>query len=309
MLLNYLGFGDAYQWRQSWMVEQVHLALDAWHPKCSVDWLWSLGLPILSYARTHSATKQLIGLSALPGCGKSTFGRWLETAARNLGLSVQVVSIDDFYFAAEQLEEAMQGNPWRVPRALPGSHELDLLMTTLEAWRNGELVLLPRFDKALRNARGDRCGWQRCKADLLLLEGWFVGCKNGFDPLVQELHLNPQPTEEELRYRERIQHLLLGYQPIWSQFDQLWQLRAVDFLSPQLWKRQQESLMQSQYGISLNSAEVDSFVRMILTAIPSRCFENIPADVVLEVNANRQLTRIHVNNSRQDSLPSGSSTG
>lgn len=294
-LLTFLGINDPDEWRQSWNRQSINLGLDAWHPNSSADWLWSLGLPLLSLARREPPKKRLIGLSALPGCGKSSLGTWLETAARNLGLSLQVVSIDDFYFPADQLERSMQGNPWGVPRALPGSHDLELLQHTLEQWRNGLNVQCPRFDKALRNGRGDRSGWRACHADLLVLEGWFVGCQAGYEPTMQEKGLDPPVTTCEMAYRKHTELILRRYQPIWAQLDQLWQLRATDYQSPQLWKRQQENAMRATRGSSLDGSALDGFIRMILSAIPSETVQNIPADVVFDVDPSRDLTRIHLN--------------
>ena len=294
-LLKFLGIENFEEWRQSWIRQHANLGLDAWHPNSSADWLWSLGLPILSLACKEPARKRLIGLSALPGCGKSSLGIWLETAARNLGLSLQVVSIDDFYFPADQLERSMQGNPWGVPRALPGSHDVKLLQQTLAHWRKGQDVQCPQFDKALRNGRGDRSGWRACNADLLVLEGWFVGCEGGYDPTLQERELVPPLTANELAYRKQTEQILQRYQPIWTQLDQLWQLRATDPQSPRLWKRQQENDMYTSRGSSLNGSELDGFIRMILSAIPSETVRNIPADVVLDVDSSRELTRILLN--------------
>ena len=294
-LLRFLGIENPHQWRQSWIHQDLKLGLDAWHPNSSADWLWSLGLPILTLAREQRSRKRLIGLSALPGCGKSSLGHWLETAAHNLGLSLQVVSIDDFYFPAEQLERSMQGNPWGVPRALPGSHDLDLLQHTLEQWRQGLPVQSPCFDKALRDGRGDRSGWRACDADLLVLEGWFVGCQAGYEPSKHEKGLDPLLTTSEMAYRKRLEEILQRYQNVWDQLDQLWQLRATDHQSPQLWKRQQEDAMRTARGSSLNGSALDGFIRMILTAIPSEILQNIPADVVIDVDPNRDLTRIHLN--------------
>ena len=294
-LLKFLGIENFEEWRQSWIRQHVNLGLDAWHPNSSADWLWSLGLPILSLACKEPARKRLIGLSALPGCGKSSLGIWLETAARNLDLSLQVVSIDDFYFPADQLERSMQGNPWGVPRALPGSHDVKLLQQTLAHWRQGQDVQCPKFDKALRNGRGNRSGWRACNADLLVLEGWFVGCEGGYDPTLQERELIPPLTANELAYRKQTEQILQRYQPIWTQLDQLWQLRATDPQSPRLWKRQQENDMHTSRGSSLNGSELDGFIRMILSAIPSETIRNIPADVVLDVDSSRELTRIHLN--------------
>jgi D-glycerate 3-kinase len=206
-----------------------------------------------------------------------------------------VVSIDDFYFPADQLERSMQGNPWGVPRALPGSHDVKLLQQTLAHWRQGQDVQCPQFDKALRNGRGDRSGWRACNADLLVLEGWFVGCNGGYDPNLQERELVPPLTANELAYRKQTEQILQRYQPIWTQLDQLWQLRATDPQSPRLWKRQQENDMHTSRGSSLNGSELDDFIRMILSAIPSETLRNIPADVVLDVDSSRELTRIHLN--------------
>ncbi len=294
-LLKFLGIENFEEWRQSWIRQHANLGLDAWHPNSSADWLWSLGLPILSLACKEPARKRLIGLSALPGCGKSSLGIWLETAARNLDLSLQVVSIDDFYFPADQLELSMQGNPWGVPRALPGSHDVKLLQQTLAHWRKGQDVQCPQFDKALRNGRGDRSGWRACNADLLVLEGWFVGCEAGYDPTLQERELVPPLTANELAYRKQTEQIMQRYQPIWTQLDQLWQLRATDSQLPRLWKRQQEHDMQTSRGSSLNGSELDGFIRMILSAIPTETVKNIPADVVLDVDSSRELTRIHLN--------------
>ena len=294
-LLKFLGIENFEEWRQSWIRQHANLGLDAWHPNSSADWLWSLGLPILSLASREPARKRLIGLSALPGCGKSSLGIWLETAARNLGLSLQVVSIDDFYFPADQLERSMQGNPWGVPRALPGSHDLKLLQQTLAPWRQGQDVQCPQFDKALRHGRGDRSGWRACNADLLVLEGWFVGCEGGYDPTLQDRDLEPPLTAKELAYRKQTEQILQRYQPIWTQLDLLWQLRATDSQSPRLWKRQQEHDMHTSRGSSLNGSELDDFIRMILSAIPSENVRNIPADVVIDVDSSRELTRIHLN--------------
>ena len=132
-LLQHLELGDVERWlAQQHKSGRYRIALDHWHPQAAPDWLWSVGLPLLSLAEKWSGNRRLIGFSALPGCGKTTLGQWIEAAAKALDLSVQVVSLDDFYFEAKRLDEAMRGNPWGVPRALPGSHDLGLLQECLE---------------------------------------------------------------------------------------------------------------------------------------------------------------------------------
>ena len=99
----------------------------------------------------------------------------------------------------------MRGNPWGVPRALPGSHDLGLLQECLKTWRQGEPVLMPCFDKAQRQGRGDRSGWRSCDVDLLIFEGWFVGCRSDADPTADEPHLEIPLRPEELMWRQKLQ--------------------------------------------------------------------------------------------------------
>ena len=195
LLLEHLGIHDPSAWEEGWrstgVIEQTtHL----WPEGAHSDWLWSLGLPILTEVMRHQGQRWLLGFSALPGCGKTSLGHWLEAAAERLGLSLQVMSIDDFYFSADALDRSMQGNPWGVPRALPGSHELPLLQSTLEQWSAGGHPRHPTFDKALRQGRGDRSGWRTCTADVIVLEGWFVGVRPTDNNGRNNVLFNDQPV-------------------------------------------------------------------------------------------------------------------
>jgi|TARA_A200000113_G_scaffold209540_1_gene208681 D-glycerate 3-kinase len=309
-LLQHLELGDVASWSAQQRNSGRHrVALDHWHPRAAPDWLWSVGLPLLSLGDQWLGERRLLGLSALPGCGKTTLGQWIEAAAKELGLSIQVVSLDDFYFEAERLDAAISGNPWGVPRALPGSHDLELLQECLQVWRQGDHVLMPCFDKAKRQGRGDRSGWRRCDADLLIFEGWFVGCRSNADPTADEPHLEFPLTPEELEWRQKLQPVLALYEATWSCFDQLWQLRATDFNAPWRWKRQQEATLQAERGASLSSSELDRFIRMILCSLPSSSFQTMRADVVVEVDPDRNLKRIHLQGAIQDSPSSDSLTG
>ena len=313
LLLRYLDVEDQAAWEQQWRSSQLfESTLNLWPASASPDWLWSLGLPLLTEAARDRSQRRLIGLSALPGCGKTTLGHWLEQAALQLDLPLQVVSIDDFYYEAERLEQAMRGNPWAVPRALPGSHDVPLLHQSLCRWKRGETVDLPQFDKSLRQGRGDRSGWRSCSAEILVLEGWFVGCQ----PLAQNVsiehgceHLSPPIRSEELKARVHVQDALRRYQSVWAELDTLWQIKAQDIRSPQIWKRQQENQMLREQGVALDNATLLGFIRMILAAIPPRSFDQIDADVCVEVDPDRRLRQLRINERTQDSPSSVSRTG
>ena len=125
---------------------------------------------------------------------------------------------------------------------------------------------MPRFDKALREGRGDRCGEFLCDADVLILEGWFLGCRPmaSSEPLSSGSdHLMEPLRPEELSYRRHIQEQLAHYIDVWDEVDCLWQLAATDFNAPQQWKRQQEAAMKRTRGSGLDAAAIDDFIRMI----------------------------------------------
>ena len=312
-LLNHLGVADPQIWEAAWKASGVvDNTLHLWPSKASSDWLWSLALPLLTDMQSHQGQRWLIGLSALPGCGKTSLGRWLEAAAVRLDLSVQVVSIDDFYLPGDALEQSMRGNPWGVPRALPGSHELKLLSETLQQWKAGGDVQMPMFDKSLREGRGDRSGWRLCDADVLLFEGWFVGTQpSPGDPIdpINNGDFDPPMRDEEWAARQMVQLKLKDYQPIWERLDTLWQLRPLQWNSPEIWKRQQEQQMLQERGVSLSARDLDGFIRMIATAIPEASFNRINADVCFDIDPERRLRQLRVRSTSQDSLSSASATG
>ena len=122
-LLFDLGWSSPSSWIYHWLKRDgMRLAFGCWPKNVRSDWIWGLGLPFLSdverYLETNN-TPVLFGISGLPGCGKTSFGRWIEGAARELNWPITVVSMDDFYMPAGQLQRAMEGNPWNVSRGFP----------------------------------------------------------------------------------------------------------------------------------------------------------------------------------------------
>ena len=73
------------------------------------SWVAFLALPLLSRIEQALACGRptLLGVSALPGCGKSTLCSWVKTASVQLGWRVEHLSLDDFYWPAEALERSM----------------------------------------------------------------------------------------------------------------------------------------------------------------------------------------------------------
>lgn len=268
----------------------IDLADQAWPFPVHPGWLWGVGFPLLTSLEQATARRQrqLMGLNGLPGCGKTCLAHWVEQAAIQLKLPVAVVSLDDFYWPAAEMDAAMAGNPWAVPRALPGSHDLTLMDQALTRWRESGHLQVPRFDKSLRQGRGDRAGWHERAADVVLLEGWFLGVEP-----TEDTSLDPQLTLRERQYRPHALEALERYEPIWSRLDALWQLQAPSVEASRLWKRQQEDAMHQRTGSRLADDALQGFVRMIEAALPQKALQTIrAADVVVELTLDRVVREL-----------------
>jgi len=165
---------------QRWSDVNVQSIVDKyWKPNQKSDWKWGLAFPFFSLLENYINTINkpiIIGFSGLPGSGKSTLGFWIDSVARELSLDIKVISLDDFYLPGQEMDFAINDNPWNVPRGFPGSHSLDLLHHSLETFLKTGVLSSPTFDKSLRDGKGDRSGWCELKPKVLILEGWFVGC-------------------------------------------------------------------------------------------------------------------------------------
>ena len=295
-LIRSLGWPDLPSWQQHCTSRQG-LAHALWPPGVEERWISGLALPLLNRLERAAASgdRQLIGLSALPGCGKSTLGSWIEAAAAEVQVSVAVVSLDDFYWPGDAMEARMQGNPWNAPRALPGSHDLELLHESLDRWQASGTLQVPRFERALRDGMGDRADWRDRQADVVLLEGWFLGV----DPWTAQQEVDDaaihrasslEPTAEELAYRPVVCAALHHYTPLWDRLRCLWHLQAPSTAATVRWKEQQDALMQRRTGVGMEATLFDQFVRMLQLAILPSALQAIPrAEVVVRLDGIRRI--------------------
>ena len=309
ILLATLGWSRSEDWWNRWeSLKGLDLARHQWQVPVSDAWIAFVGLPLLS--RVELALNQggpsLLGVSALPGCGKSTLCSWVKSASEQLGWPVEHLSIDDFYWPAEQLEHSMKGNPWAVPRAIPGSHDISGLLQALCNWRQNGQMTAPRFDKSLREGRGDRVGGTTSEPQVVLIEGWFLGATP--QPSVEQEILELL-SPEELNWRSRTIEVLPSYQEIWTQLDDLWHLRALSNDLSSRWKQQQLDTLELKSGVGYRQEELADFNRMVLAALPPSWLRNVPlAGVVMDLAESRNVHEIHVRET-QLSASSSSATG
>jgi D-glycerate 3-kinase len=295
-LLEDLGWKDLDSWWSAWKQRGgLQLARSAWPEGIQDDWLLGVAFPLLSQIETllEMGGRPLLGLSALPGCGKTTLCDWLVQASSELGWSIAFLSIDDFYWPGPELDRRMAGNPWGVPRAIPGSHDLELMANAFDQWRETGVLNAPRFDKSLRQGRGDRSEWVCSTPDLVVLEGWFVGVLVSDDVSSANDSCSLELTTEELLYREELIRLIPDYSPIWNRINKLWHLKSQSGTSSRIWKRQQVETQARTTGVQMSQSAVQDFVRMIETAFPAPWLQDLnQSDVVIDLTNQRAVREI-----------------
>ena len=294
-----IGWESLDDWFNFWKNHKNILSIDQfWNNKVNDDWIWGLALPLLSQAykfQNNFSDRKVIGISALPGTGKTTLGKWLEAISLKLNFKIAVISIDDFYLPSNEMKLAIKNNPWNVSRGFPGSHSVKLMHEKLLNWKiNGELNV-PVFDKSLRNGLGDRAHWRDESPDLLIIEGWFLGVKpSSIDP-DNTVKISPPLSVCESSYRNKIQNNLNQYLDVWKMIDKIWHLKPLKFEYMNEWKSNQEKNMQVKSGSSLKDDNLSNFLRMLNVSIPHKSFDDINSDVLLMINKERKLISVGLN--------------
>jgi D-glycerate 3-kinase len=148
-------------------------------------------LPLLPLHTPRSKPPFFLGISGPQGSGKSTLVSELSAAlsAPPHGLTIAVISIDDFYLtAANQHHLSTVLHPQNrllAHRGHPGTHDLALAHGVFSALdTQTQPVRLPRYDKSRLGGRGDRVeedqwGFELVPpVDVVLFEGWCVGFRS-----------------------------------------------------------------------------------------------------------------------------------
>jgi len=294
-----IGWESLDDWFNFWDYKKDILSIDQyWNNKVNDDWIWGLALPLLSQAyifQNKFSDRKIIGISALPGTGKTTLGKWLEAISLKLNFKISVISIDDFYLPSDEMKLAIKDNPWNVSRGFPGSHSVNLMHEKLLNWKiDGELNV-PVFDKSLRNGLGDRSHWRSDNPDLLIIEGWFLG----IEPLpskvnYQKLNLKGM-SPDELSYGCKIQDNLYKYLDVWNLIDDIWHLKPLEFEYMNIWKINQEKEMLLQKGNALQNEKLSNFLRMLNVSIPHKSFDFINSYALLLIDQERNLVESGLN--------------
>ena len=191
-------------------------------------------------------TTQILGINGSQGSGKSTLADYLCTMiADRHGIKAVALSMDDFYLTkAERALLADTTHPLLATRGVPGTHDVDLAIRTIEQLTAGVDTQIPRFDKSIDDrATGDKVEMHRGAAGLIVIEGWCWGAVAQSEAELQlPINTLEQTEDPEGRWRHYINQSLAGnYQQLFAMVDQLIMLQAPSFDAVYNWRLEQEN--------------------------------------------------------------------
>ncbi|MFT5082737.1 MAG: D-glycerate 3-kinase [Lentisphaeria bacterium] len=194
------------------------------------------------------ANAMVIGVQGCQGSGKSTLSHFLKVMlGEQHGLSAAVLSIDDFYLTKPQRKIlARDVHSLLSTRGVPGTHDVALalsVISSLSELQEGEVCLVPRFDKAADD-RVPKEQWSAVSGavDVIILEGWCVGLtaqeEGELFSAVNELE---RQQDSDLVWRQYVNKLLRGeYSKLFESLDYLLMIHVPSFTCVYQWRLLQE---------------------------------------------------------------------
>jgi D-glycerate 3-kinase len=246
----------------------------------------------------RSRRPYILGLSGLQGSGKSTLARVMKAQAEARGWAAEVLSLDDFYYARSDREAlARDVHPLLRSRGVPGTHEIELLLSVLAALPDASdklPVTHPRFDKG-RDTRIPPSRWPRITRPprLVIVEGWALGIRPqpqfALTKPVNELERREDPDGS---WRHWVNKQLRGYQPLWRKFDALIVLQAPGWEIVRRWRGEQEQDLLARHApLAMDAPAMERFLahferlsRHALATLPAQ------ADTCVEYDDDRHVT-------------------
>jgi D-glycerate 3-kinase len=246
----------------------------------------------------RSRRPYILGLSGLQGSGKSTLARVIKAQAQVRGWPTEILSLDDFYYARSEREAlGQQIHPLLRTRGVPGTHEIELLLSVLAAMPSASdklPVTHPRFDKG-RDTRISPSRWPRITHPprLVIVEGWALGIRPQLQAALAA-PINELERKEDLdgSWRHWVNKQLRGYQPLWRKFDALIVLQAPSWGIVRRWRGEQEQDLLARHApLAMDAVAMERFLahfvrlsRLALATLPAL------ADSCVEYDDERHVT-------------------
>jgi len=223
-------------------------------------------------AYSQKKTPYVVGVNGCQGSGKSTLSEYIaDYLSTTCELNVVVVSLDDFYLsrqARNQLAESI--HPLLKTRGVPGTHDVELLKSTLDKFKNKQINFsIPKFNKATDDPY-DQNEWQHIKKpiDILIIEGWCWGVTAQNDiQLTDPINSLESIQDSESIWRTYVNEQLQSYyQPLYQYVDFWVALQAPSFDSVFRWRLEQEQKLIKKTSLAeqtnvMNEEDILNFIQ------------------------------------------------
>lgn len=275
------------------------------------------------FAQLHEQRRHplCIGINGAQGSGKTTLSLALDMLlTKSYGLRCQTLSIDDFYLSRQDREQlARQVHPLLQTRGVPGTHNCELAINTIQQLKQGKTCLIPRFNKATDNPLPtNEWSSSTSQPNIILFEGWCVGIppqdEGQLNRPVNSLEQHEDPQKLWRRYVQ--QQLSDSYQTLFKELDLLVFLQAPGFECVHQWRLEQENKLaeRNQHknnNAIMNEQEIQRFIAHYqrLTEHALQCLPSL-ANVIIPLDEKHRLTGCHVNHEQaKDKLALGKNEG
>lgn len=236
--------------------------------------------------------------------------------ATRFKLNTAILSIDDFYLTKQEREElAKEIHPLFKTRGVPGTHDVDLALKTIETLKmqkQGQSCQIPRFDKAIDD-RVATSNWDSVSEpiDVIILEGWCVSLSAQTDDAVA-IAVNDLERQEDSDgiWRNYVnRQLTQKYKNLFKQIDNLIVLKAPSFSSVFNWRLLQEqkliekihtekgSKIKQSSNKTMSPEEITRFISHY-QRLTEHAIKTLPekADWLLTLQDDHKITALDVNN-------------
>lgn len=295
---------------QRLLTQLAHLPPEMDLPNAWLAQLESVWLPLacwLASLRIQAQRPIIVGIQGGQGSGKSTLSQamahWFHRA---FDWNLAVLSLDDLYLSHQQRKQLAQDiHPLLATRGVPGTHDMCTglrLLQQLPSLAQGESIQAPAFDKISDDVLPPSA-WHTFTGpiDMLLFEGWCVGCPaqsaSQLQPAVNELE---QQEDSDGRWRQWVNQQLDGhYQQCFQQLDYLISLQVPDMQAVYQWRWQQEQQNRQQSHTpcdrSFDEKQLHRFIQHY-QRLTQHAAHTMPerADLVLQLNHAHQVQHIQL---------------
>lgn len=243
-----------------------------------------------------------VGVNGSQGSGKSTLtGFLVEVLTKVYQKPTIGISIDDYYLSKQQrLTLSSTIHPLLATRGAPGTHNTELMKSSLNDLLNHRPCVLPVFNKSTDDT-APLSQWRDIheKYDIVILEGWCVGTTSQKSKFLEPAVNNMERTKDtDCTWRKYVNHVLeTEYEPIFQQLDALVVLKAPSFDCVYQWRCEQEHklitrLKQQHLSTeqTMSDQQIDDFIQHY-QRLTEHALETLPsrADYLFELDKNRGI--------------------